>query len=876
MEIEERDVILVGLGDFGSKTVELFNNFLDERRHQIKPEILKKTNVYPIEFQTKGPFNYTYLSEKIDELVRDSQARKFNGQFSYIFVGDLYDEGTSLYAVDFAYLPWTIERAGSIKKKDVLGFFTFADAYGASVKAESSSMVSILNFLKRMNDIDYANEYIPPYKDANGHDFGSISSPTGPFDRNYVIVTPGNQEAVNRDTAQIFAERIFYELFYLSKTFEQLEFEKHGERDRSSGKLFSCFSMIQISRLEDLQHYFLKYTREDQISEYLLADSIKGTDLDYYQQKFFDLIDIPQEKEFPINRAVNLFINENKQSLSQLLDVYQSKQNEDFTDYINSCKDKIEVKLQELTPKYTEFTRFQIDHMLETLESGYQQLFNINRLTGNINTYILYVEKLAERLNYWEQSFKKILKDTEDLSMDADYAAAERKITKIQNSFIYKIPLFVPIRRKLIESIILSLPLEKYLRENIKKNLAQSFLDQWEDKSTSSRNPVSDCEELIAALKRMKDLMIAKRELIKQKINYISNMPSYYYVISQKEQDEYSELLNQIRSEHFGTAKKSALEEQAKEFFKTWTEGKNRQKITNSSEFIRHFDSFIESKTVSAMDNVYSGATADEFGAWAEDAVRSMEKRTEQLTHKSFKSDSKKVGEKRVLLNPERKIDQLAEKVKERFADSVGMEQLSIPREFTLGSVVYFQDWLWMDKDEFQQYFNLVKYENDPAPVPKYASASDASKETPKAAPAASTTSTTSTASASVSTSSPAPSAAAPVQTAVSASDASAGGEYPTEEEMTFMDQNVRSILLDFCEPWVRIAWYKGKFDEEKESLTDEQVRKLAKAIEINDLLQSLEDKQLHDYAKEIGCPLSPIKDRQIDMIIKYIRKNNG
>ena len=54
---------------------------------------------------------------------------------------------------------------------------------------------------------------------------------------------------------------------------------------------------------------------------------------------------------------------------------------------------------------------------------------------------------------------------------------------------------------------------EKYLRENIKKNLAQSFLDQWEDKSTSSRNPVSDCEELIAALKKMTIYQVGKKKI---------------------------------------------------------------------------------------------------------------------------------------------------------------------------------------------------------------------------------------------------------------------------------------------------------------------------------------------------------------------------
>ena len=201
------------------------------------------------------------------------------------------------------------------------------------------------------------------------------------------------------------------------------------------------------------------------------------------------------------------------------------------------------------------------------------------------------------------------------------------------------------------------------------------------------------------------------------------------------------------------------------------------------------------------------------------------------------------------------------------------MEQLSIPREFTLGSVVYFQDWLWMSKDEFQKYDNLLKYENDPAPVPKYSDSGSAPKtapvSTPKSEPAA-VTHTVAPAAPVAPEPTPAPAPAA------SSASADSDGDYPSEDEMNFMDQNVRSILLDFCEPWVRLAWYKGKFDEEKETLTDGEVRKLSKAIEMSDLLQSLDDKQLHDYAKEIGCPLSPVKDRQIDMIIKYIRKNNG
>ncbi len=860
MEIIERDVILIGLGDFGKKTIDLFNSFLDERKHQIKPEVLKKINVYTINFPTNGPFNYSYLSERIDELVKDSQAKKFNGKFSYVFVGDLYDEGTSTYAVDFAYLPWTIEKSGSLHKRDVLGFFTFADAYGATLRADNKAMISILKYFEKMNDIDYANEYTPPYKDPNGYDFGIISSPSGPFDRNYVIVTPGNQEAVDRDTSQIFAERIYYELFYLSTIYSEIEKQKHGERDRNTGKLFSSFSMIQISRLEDLQHYFLKYTREDQISEYLLADSIKGTDLEYYQNQFLRLLDIPVDKQFPINRAVNLFINENKSSLSQLLDVYQSKQNDDFNDYISTCKSKIESKLQELTPKYTEFTRTQIDKMLEAFEKGYQQLFNINRLTGNINTYILYIEKLSEILSNWENNFKTILEETNNLSMDADYSNAIDSITKIQKNILYKIPFFVPIRRKLIENVILSLPLEDYLRGIIKRNIAQSFLDQWEDESSASRNPVQDCKELIEALKKMKNLMTVKKTQIKQKINYISKMPSYYYVIFQKDQNEYTELLNQIRSEHFGTAKKSDLEKQAKEFFKNWTEGKNRQQITNSSEFIKYFDAFIESKTISSMENIFVNGNTDEFGAWAEDAVRSMENRTEQLAYKSFKSDSKPIGEKKVVLNPERKMDQLAEKIKDKIHEVQGLDEIVVPREFTLGSVVYFQDNLWMNKDEFQKYEFLGRYKNEALPSARYTDVNGNAESVSNSLDSASN----------ITTQSQNNQVTQPVQSS------STESEYPSEEEMNFMDKNIRAVLLDFCEPWVMLAWYKGKFGEEKETLSDGQVRKLSKSIDLGELLQSLEEKQLHDFAKEIGSHVSPIRDRQIDLIVNTVKKNAG
>ena len=837
--MNERDVILIGLGEFGKKTVGLFNAFLEERRYQIDSQHLKKINVFSTDFPTAGAFNYTLLSEKIDILVKDSRAKKFNGKVSYIIVGDLYDTGTSTYAIDFAYLPWVLDKVGSLKKKDVVGFFTFADAYGATVKADGSAMASILNFFMRMDEIDRANRYVIPYKDPNGHDFGEISSPTGPFDRNYVIVTPGTQEEVDRDTSLVFAERIFYELFYLYPVYEKIEIDKHGERDRKAGKLFSCFSMIQISRLEDLLHFFLKYTHEDEISEYLLADTIKGTDLDYYRQGFFDLIDVPRGKEFPIERAVSLFIKEHKSELDSLLSVYQSKRNQDFSNYIEDCRKKIEEKLEDFAPKYTQFARVQLDNMLSVFEKGYGQLFKINRLTGNISTYILYVENLSERLSYWEESLGKILEDEKNISLESGYERAAEKIRKIQSSLIYKFPLFVPIRRKLIENLILSLPLEEYLRANIRKNLARSFLDQWQDRSSSSRNPVKDCEDLIDSLKRMRNLMLEKKTKIRQKIDFISNIPSYYYVISEKEQGDYTELLDHLRSEHFGTSRKTDLENQAKEFFKTWTDGKSRQEITISSEFIRYFDDFIENKTSVSGGILVRASDAEEFSRWAEDALNNMEARTEQLSHKSFKLDSQAIGEKRVLLTPVRAADLLSEKIREKKEEMQDTEEKKVPLEFTLGSVVCFQDKLWMMKEEFQKYESLQKYEKENPPNAEY-SGGDSTTEN---------------------------------GTKINLPQEKTEEVSISEEEMTIMDKSVRSLFLDFCEPWVRLAWYKGKFGEEKETLSEEEIRILSKSVDISDLLQSVEDKPLRDFAKELGCPLSPQKERQIEILVKFIKR---
>ena len=97
--------------------------------------------------------------------------------------------------------------------------------------------------------------------------------------------------------------------------------------------------------------------------------------------------------------------------------------------------------------------------------------------------------------------------------------------------------------------------------------------------------------------------------------------------------------------------------------------------------------------------------------------------------------------------------------------------------------------------------------------------------------------------------------------------------ESVSEEEMTFTNKNVRSILLDYCEPYVKTAYYKELFGEEKKEFSDEEIRKLSKAVNLGDLLNVLDKKTLRDFAKDTGIPVSSDDERQKNLIVEGIKR---
>ena len=590
-----KDVILVGLGEFGAKTVETFKNILNERRYQMPRDLMDKVAVHDFVFKDGKAFNYAEVSDAILSKVINTDTHKFNGKFSYVFVGDISEDITAKYGFVYSMLPSIFDQNRIVHsdKDSILGFFTFSSMLGHQIACGDDKLKAMSFFFRQFSRINSEYIYKPPFKDKSGKPLSEVNCAMGPFSRNYIVATPGDQNAVMEMTSQVFSERIFYELFYLADRYKEIEGTIQPKRMASPTKVFSNFSMIQISRLSELQKYFLKYTLEDQVTDYLLKNELSGTNLDWYENRFFEMMDIPDDGDFPIDTAVEIFMKNRKSDVTHLFPTYISRKKDDFKDYVDECRIKIEETVSKLKPHYDGFAKSEIEFMLTTLETGWTNMFRIDKLTGNINTYIKYVEDLKSKFEGWKDSLKRIVDSVEEISLEDSIKDVEDKVRELQSSAVYKIPFFVPIRQMLIENAVLSLPLREYLRNLIKKNVAQAFLVQWSDNTANSRNPIGICQELVSDLQQMKQRLEEKKSQIKVKKDFIRKVPSYYYIISQMKQDEYTELLGRIESRNFGPAKISEIENVAKNLFNRWTttqtgEPLDRQGITkNPTGFVK-------------------------------------------------------------------------------------------------------------------------------------------------------------------------------------------------------------------------------------------------------------------------------------------------
>lgn len=848
--INKREVILIALGQFGKTVSEYLENIIEERHTQLG-NLADSVVLHPVIFEDNEKFMSSDNLRKIRNSVKDSKAEQMGEKFSYILIGDLYEPITSRFAIDYAYLPHILNLDKSLPFEKQLGFFTFADTIGTTEKVTDESIADIKKFFDRLNDINKSNYFEPPFKDIMNKKYPKIASPIGPFDRNYFIITRGGLNDVTKSSKIIFAERIFYELFYLNEEFNDIEKQTSGELslESNAGKNFCCFSMIQIPRINEIQKYYLKFTLENEILKTYLAPSLTGTDEDYYKEKFFDVIDIPiNSKDFPIRRAIELFQFNNHEDMARILEQYYSNGSQDFKDYMKIVIERLNNVVSEMRPRYDEFSKAEISYMNQTLTNGFIGLFKLDRIAGNINTYLKFVYDLKDIFENWESSLDKYSKLTEIYSLGKDIDRVEKKIAKYKKNVFLNFILFRPIRKKLIENQILSLPLEEYIASIMQSKLALSLLVQWKNLMGTESHPISFCNRLIENLEKLKTRLESKQKLVESKINFIEDIDSYFYIIRMFDNaEDYTELLNRIKERNFGPLQEQTLINTISRSFKDWITDKDLIGIVqDATGFIKFLDEKYVPANFKNFDKIEENP--EQYANYVKDAATLALKRTEDLNNLSFRVENRDsyISKSEFLLEPVLTYDDiLVEEIKNKFP--ADYQSKKVPNDFTMGSVVYFKDYLYMSQNDLCKKIVLDNYSNistsereydntvsEPIPEPERASETEKSEE-------------------------------------VSSSEEGSGSnEEATEQILTL------NLIKNYLTIEQKLELYREVFDIPVQTLADIEIEKLAKTISYKDVLKHFTDEQIFALAKDKDLMILSRRDKMEKRIIMEFEDELG
>lgn len=825
----QREIILVGLGKFGKTVSNNLAHMIEERRVQLG-KIANSVILHTINFADDTVFHSTNYMNEISETVKDSSAYKNGEKFDFIFTGDFYENGTSKYAIDFAYLPYLLQQTtGGFKLGEVIGFFTFAAELGITEKVPDETLSLICKHFTHLDTINKKDTYQVPYKTVMDKTFKNVDSSSGPYNRNYVLVTPGKSNVVASETGIVFAERIFYELYYLE---EKLSEQRHNHiaainNRENSDKNLSCFSMVQIPRINEVQKYYLKYLFEEKIVSSFLQEPIKGTDSEYYFSKFFEMIDISyKDDNFPIARAVKLFINRYIERFSHLLTYYISDAHSDFKEYIKDCKKRLEKTVFDSLPLYDDFAHKEIDYFFITLKSGFENLFKVDRLNGNFKTYIQFVEALQNKLEQWQNSLKSISEGSELIELEHDFEKATKKIEHLQKKKILSFILFRNIRQKLIENAILSLPIEKYLESLIKQKLANSFYEYWKTLVEFKKSPIEECKHILENLNNLRTRFEEKEQYLLNKIKFIENMNDSYYILPMFEvSDDYKKLLQRIKNRNFGLHNSQHIKDAVSNALKLYIADKDIYGITqNPTEFIN----FIENIFIPNNKNLFSDTEEkiDEFYDFSKRAVEETKYKTENINSISFETSGTALFPNEIMLIPNNmKPDCLSEEFDSKFESF--LEKIEIPKDFTIGSVMYFKDYLYMSQKDMKKKDFLENYKNLETSEPEY---DNSLIEQPVAS------------------------------------------KNNTNEESSDLWKYSRSVLMFYMQSEELINLYNKVFKDNKNILTDEEIDHLSMTIQLQEALKELSEEKLSEFAKDNDIRLCDNREKQEKIIFSELK----
>lgn len=861
-----QNIIVVGLGKFGEKVLDIFSSLMDDRKEMMGEEIRKSANIWLLKFSGEKNFDFKNIASSVKDCLKGSSALNFNEEFSYIFLGDIADEHTALYALDYAFIPFLLNNNGMVKKSQVTGFFTFSDELGDLEENSSGTMALILNFFKQFTDIVKKQEYCPPFHDANGKKFDPIFCPTGPFDKNYVMITPGDEEIVDSQTTMVFAERLFYEIFYLHGNQESNAY--FTLRNQMPENAFSSFSMIEVERLKDLQEFFLIYSLEKRIISCLLERPTEKKSLDYYEKGFIRMMDVGSDDEFvtesevgnddaeskggfPMSRAVNLFFKKHKNEF-KILDFEVALEAEDVRDYIGECRKRLNDKVSELRPEYDRFASEGIDSLLETMEDGFTELLKIKNLTGNLSTFIRFIDIFRSRIASWEDNLREICTEEPDETLEKRLEEIEDKINEVKNAPVYKFPLFKPIKKAIINALLKSLPLKIFLRQEIRVKLAKSFLEYFKDTDSAEKHPVRFCDERIRDLEEIRRRLGAREKQLEKKISMIENINSQYYVISELDDDSYRAILKRIQDQNFGLSSTSKIEGIASSLFAVWTSENGRtKKFTEVFENPEKLISYITEYSLRNISDFTNLETDRErFKLFADTASEKMTMSAKGLSEKSFRINdaSSYLSESQIILGygiegkESDRIDMnLIQKHPKGKINKTITTHHFVPREFTLGATVFFHDYLFMKEESLARYQRLMEYVGEKIPEKKFVDSDKTSVEKKSEVP---------------------------VQDAEKKSTGLSDSELSGENRFT------RYLLTEYCRPEFRAMLFKMKLSLDGPEFSDEEINALSVAISPKEVMDMLSDDQLHDLAREINVQVTPSHERQTSLILNYISEN--
>ena len=206
------DICILGLGETGGLFLERLQGLLQDRMKIMDARTRESVNVFTLHLPLKGEFNFITVSGLLEETLSGSSAKINNEEIKYIVFGNLREQSVCVQSVHIANLIHLRDREKLQRKGDLVGFFALNDALGTVEKMGINGGIAINQFLDNCGLCNYT----PEYTTADGMPFKTIELGSSPWDRLYIGVSPGGEDVLLDATLQVFAERIFYEIYFFS------------------------------------------------------------------------------------------------------------------------------------------------------------------------------------------------------------------------------------------------------------------------------------------------------------------------------------------------------------------------------------------------------------------------------------------------------------------------------------------------------------------------------------------------------------------------------------------------------------------------------------------------------------------------------------